>query len=281
MLIRTSLVIIMTKMMTIEIIFINVPYSHFLFSSKNIEHYYFLFILKGIFPRNWENSLFNLDPSPNIIPHGRSIWFGNNNSLLTVIHLSTCLFLENFIRIIIETQRKLLKSFCCLLSRNIFCSLGGFSKVWSYWCMHDGTRFQWNITHTFTLIHLAVSRSTVFLCCIIDRKAVRGRCFALQLNKSTLWINHQIKLYLQPRRCNQPYPATHSFSLQFLITSCISFNLMCKLFMFLTLISELFWQNKCFIVCNLIKLTVLSFNHVFYSWWSFRIMYHHVFNIKV
>lgn len=55
--------------------------------------------------------------------------------------------------------------------------------------------------------------------CIIDGNAGGGRCFAPQLNKSTPWINHQIKPHFQPGRGHQPHPHPHSASVLHLLSS--------------------------------------------------------------
>lgn len=115
--------------------------------------------------------------------------------------------------------RKKVPFICC--QWKLLCSLGGFRiaglilLVYAWWDSFSHTH-----THRYTLTHVLACLQKHY---IIDREAVGGRCFALQLNKSTAWINHQIKPYLQPGRGHQAYPASltqpHSLVLFF------SFNL--------------------------------------------------------
>lgn len=131
--------------------------------------------------------------------------------------------------------------------------------------MHDAAHFP---RHTH--MHLPVSRSIVLLYCIIDREAVREWCFALELNKSTPWINHQIKPYLQPGKGHQPYPVSFTQSvfpprLFLLITFRISSVSLYSCLPITLLFGLLEWYYICNNVTNLTNYNHPALND-FMSW---------------
>ena len=136
------------------------------------------------------------------------------------------LLLENFVRSWswnAEGQRKVPVVSCQL---NRLCSLDGFRRadlillVYAWWDFSLSLFLSLSLSLSLSLYRTNTHTNThpyLQQHCIIDREAVGGRCFALLLNKSTPWINHQIKPYLQLGRGHQPYPA--SFTLCFTLSS--------------------------------------------------------------